>query len=283
MRNFLLTRARTAFWIWSAPAILALLSCAASGLKGWALLTGYLLAIAWILVGWVVINFQPRIAMRPALAALDNRCDPEPLLELCRTVCRQNPDSLLFQVYQSWALSLLGKDKEALPVLDRVANHPRLTKDALALLVWSAALPSGDPRQEWAAEKLTALKPKMRANQRALVDQVINQRRSFALMQAEPPSWSLCSSRIWSGQGACGRRWRPIWLWACIIISGRTGPRRRCTWSLCWTTPTSCMSVPRRRNCCVNSPPLSCKKAWQRTWRETSFPFLARKRDFLWE
>lgn len=187
MRNFLLTRARTAFWIWSAPAILALLSCAASGLKGWALLTGYLLAIAWILVGWVVINFQPRIAMRPALAALDNRCDPEPLLELCRTVCRQNPDSLLFQVYQSWALSLLGKDKEALPVLDRVANHPRLTKDALALLAWSAALPSGDPRQEWAAEKLTALKPKMRANQRALVDQVINQRRSFALMQAAPP------------------------------------------------------------------------------------------------
>ena len=187
MRNFLLTRARTAFWIWSAPAILALLSCAASGLKGWALLTGYLLAIAWILVGWVVINFQPRIAMRPALAALDHHCDPEPLLELCRTVCRQNPDSLLFQVYQSWALSLLGKDKEALPVLDRVANHPRLTKDALALLVWSAALPSGDPRQEWAAEKLTALKPKMRANQRALVDQVINQRRSFALMQAAPP------------------------------------------------------------------------------------------------
>ena len=175
MRNFLLTRARTAFWIWSAPAILALLSCTASGLKGWALLTGYLLAIAWILVGWVVINFQSRIAMRPALAALDNRCDPEPLLELCRTVCRQNPDTLL------------GKDKEALPVLDRVANHPRLTKDALALLVWSAALPSGDPRQEWAAEKLTALKPKMRANQRALVDQVINQRRSFALMQAAPP------------------------------------------------------------------------------------------------
>ena len=76
MRNFLLTRARTAFWIWSAPAILALLSCTASGLKGWALLTGYLLAIAWILVGWVVINFQSRIAMRPALAALDNRCDP---------------------------------------------------------------------------------------------------------------------------------------------------------------------------------------------------------------
>ena len=72
-------------------------------------------------------------------------------------------------------------------MLDRVANHPRLTKDALALLVWSAALPSGDPRQEWAAEKLTTLKPNMRANQRALVDQVINQRRSFALMRAAPP------------------------------------------------------------------------------------------------
>lgn len=187
MRNFLLTRARTAFWIWSAPAIVVLLLCAASGLKGGALLAGYLLAIAWILVGWVVINFQSRIAMRSALTALDHHCDPEPLLELCRTVCRQNPDSLLFQVYQGWALSLLGKDKEALAVLDRVANHPRLTKDARALLVWSAALPSGDPRQEWVAEKLTALKPKMRAKQQALVDRVMNQRRSFALMLAAPP------------------------------------------------------------------------------------------------
>lgn len=187
MRTFLLTRARPAFWLWCVPAILGMLIGAAAGLSGWHLLFGYLLAICWIIAGAVIINYQSLIALRPALAALDNRCDPDPLLELSRTICRQNPDSLLFQVYEGYALSLLGRIKEASQVLDQATNHPRLAKDARALLIWSAALPSGDPRQEWAAEKLSALKPKMRAKQRALVDQVLNQRRSFALMQAAPP------------------------------------------------------------------------------------------------
>lgn len=187
MKTFLLTRARPAFWVWCVPAILCVLVGAASGLKGWTLALWYLLAVCWILAGAAIINFQSLIALRPALAALNDRCDPEPLLELSRTVCRQNPDSLLFQVYEGHTLSLLGRIKEASQVLDRVADHPRLPKDARALLIWSASLPSGDPRQEWAAEKLTALKPKMRAKQRALVDRVLNQRRSIALMQAAPP------------------------------------------------------------------------------------------------
>lgn len=187
MRTFLLTRARTAFWLWCVPAILCVLAGAISGAKGWTLLLWYGLAVCWILAGAAIVNFQALIALRPALAALDDHCDPEPLLELSRTVCRQNPDSLLFQVYEGYALSLLGRVKEASQVLDRVADHPRLAKDARALLIWSAALPSGDLRQSWAAEQLTALKPKMRAKQRALVDRVLNQRRSFALMQAAPP------------------------------------------------------------------------------------------------
>lgn len=187
MRTFLLTRARPAFGLWCVPAILCVLAGALSGMKGWALLIWYGVAVCWILAGAAIINFQALIALRPALAALDNRCDPEPLLELSRTVCRQNPDSLLFQVYEGYALSLLGRIKEASQVLDRAGSHPRLAGDARALLIWSAALSSADPRQEWAAEKLTALKPKMGAKQRALVDRVLNQRRSFALMQAAPP------------------------------------------------------------------------------------------------
>lgn len=187
MRNFILNHASLAFWIWCVPPFLWLLSTLPAEASLEERISALLLTWTWMLLGGAAINWYSRLLLWRAVKYMDNRCDPEPLLELCRTVCRQNPDSLLFQVYQSWALSLLGKDKEALPVLDRVANHPRLTKDALALLVWSAALPSGDPRQEWAAEKLTALKPKMRANQRALVDQVINQRRSFALMQAATP------------------------------------------------------------------------------------------------
>ena len=170
MRTFLLTRARTAFGLWCIPAIVCVLAGALSGVKGWALLLWYGVAVCWILAGAVIINFQALIALRPALAALDDRCDPEPLLELSRTVCRQNPDSLLFQVYEGYALSLLGRVKEASQVVDRVANHPRLAKDARALLIWSAALSSADPRQKWAVEKLTALKPKMGAKQRALVD-----------------------------------------------------------------------------------------------------------------
>ena len=94
---------------------------------------------------------------------------------------------MIFHVYQGYALSLLGRHQEAIQVLEHVAEHRKLVKNASALLIWSAALPSGDPRQEWVAEKLTALKPKMRAKQRALVDRVMNQRRSFALMQAAPP------------------------------------------------------------------------------------------------
>lgn len=187
MRTFLLTRARLAFWLWCVPAIVWALVGAAVHLNGWTLLVWYLFAVCWMIVGALFINFQSLIALRPALAALDNQCDPDPLLELSRTICRQNPDSLLFQVYEGYALSLLGRIKEASQVLDRAANHPRLAKDTQALLIWSAALPSGDPRQEWAAEKLTALKPKMRCKQRALVDRVLNQRRSFALMQAAPP------------------------------------------------------------------------------------------------
>lgn len=187
MRTFLLTRARLAFWLWCVPAIVWVLAGAISGITGWALLLWYLLAVCWILAGAAIINFQSLIALRPALAALDNQCDPDPLLELSRTVCRQNPDSLLFQVYQGYALSLLGRIKETSQVLDQVGSHPRLAKDAWALLIWSAALPSGDPRQEWAAEQLTALKAKMRPKQQALVDRVLNQRRSFALMQAAPP------------------------------------------------------------------------------------------------
>lgn len=187
IRTFLLTRGRLAFWLWCIPPILWLLSTLPGQPDLWQKISILLLTWTWMLCGAAFINFHAQWALRPALATLDNQCDPEPLLELCQTVCRQNPNSMLFQVYEGYALSLLGRTREATQVLDHVADHPRLAKNPSALLVWSAALPSGDPKQAWALERLNTLKSKMRPKQRALLDQVLNQRHSFALMQAAPP------------------------------------------------------------------------------------------------
>lgn len=187
MRNFILNHASLAFWIWCVPPFLWLLSTLPAEASLEERISALLLTWTWMLLGGAAINWYSRLLLWRAVKYMDNHCDPEPLLELCSTVCRQNPSNMIFHVYQGYALSLLGRHQEAIQVLEHVAEHRKLVKNASALLIWSAALPSGDPRQEWVAEKLTALKPKMRAKQRALVDRVMHQRRSFALMQAAPP------------------------------------------------------------------------------------------------
>lgn len=187
MKNFILTRARLAFWLWSVPALLWLVVTVSSQDALGERIHSLLWCWIWMLWGAAAINGYSRLLLRRALKYLDAHCDPDPLLELCRTVCSQNPNNMIFFVCQGWALSLLGRNKEAAQALEHVAGHRRLAKDPRALLMWSAALPAGDPGQAWAVERLTALKPKMKAKQRELVDQVLNQRRSMALMQAAPP------------------------------------------------------------------------------------------------
>lgn len=187
MRNFILHHARLAFGIWCIPPLLWLFFTVPTLVSLEDRIAALLHAWTWMLLGGAAINWYSRLLLHRALKVLDQRCDPQPLLELCATVCRQNPGNMLFQVYRGYALTLLGRDKEALEALDRVADHPRLAKNSSALLVWSSALPSGHPKQDWAAERLAALRPRMRPRQQALMDQVLNQRQSFTLMQAAPP------------------------------------------------------------------------------------------------
>lgn len=201
MRNFILNHASLAFWIWCVPPFLWLLSTLPAEASLEERISALLLTWTWMLLGGAAINWYSRLLLWRAVKYMDNHCDPEPLLELCSTVCRQNPSNMIFHVYQGYALSLLGRHQEAIQVLEHVAEHRKLVKNASALLIWSAALPSGDPRQEWVAEKLTALKPKMRAKQRALVDRVMNQRRSFALM---PGGASTAGASAPAGSGAGG-------------------------------------------------------------------------------
>ena len=45
---------------------------------------------------------------------MDEYCDPEPLLELCRMVLKQNPKSLFYRVFEGYALALLGRRRDCL-------------------------------------------------------------------------------------------------------------------------------------------------------------------------
>lgn len=94
MNRWILTHARLAFWLWTVPS-LALLVWYAARNEGEGLMTAYALFALWEAAGfWGINGFLCGWARRPAFRAMDEYCDPEPLLELCRMVLKQNPKSL---------------------------------------------------------------------------------------------------------------------------------------------------------------------------------------------
>ena len=98
---------------------------------------------------------------------MDEYCDPEPLLELCRMVLKQNPKSLFYRVFEGYALALLGRRREAEDSAHMAAEQPRLWKNPPLLAVWLPQLPPEDPereRGELAMERLVRrLSPQTRA------------------------------------------------------------------------------------------------------------------------
>ena len=64
-------------------------------------ISALLLTWTWMLLGGAAINWYSRLLLWRAVKYMDNHCDPEPLLELCSTVCRQNPSNMIFHVYQA--------------------------------------------------------------------------------------------------------------------------------------------------------------------------------------
>lgn len=148
MNRWILTHARLAFWLWTVPS-LALLVWYAARNEGEGLMTAYALFVLWEAAGfWGINGFLCGWARRPAFRAMDEYCDPEPLLELCRMVLKQNPKSLFYRVFEGYALALLGRRREAEDSAHMAAEQPRLWKNPPLLAVWLTQLPPEDPERE---------------------------------------------------------------------------------------------------------------------------------------
>lgn len=183
MRTWILTHARLAFWLWSLPAAALLLWCATQ-IGGSALLTLYFLFITWVMVGFSVINGLSVLARRPAFRALDEGCDPTPLLELCRTVLKQNPRALYYRVFEGWALALLGRKEEGARSVRQAAESPRLWKDPQLLAVWLTLVPADDPLYTKGEAALEPLSRRLPPQKRAVLEQAKTMRARVAQVEA---------------------------------------------------------------------------------------------------
>lgn len=152
LKKLLLTKARVLFWLWSLPGIvwLAWMTATRPDLE----VAPLFLFMVWIVLGFWGINLSVDLLRRPALRILDEDCDPEPLLELCRAVIRQNPRVVSYRVLEAWALALLGRDKEALASANLVEGRWKLKRSVPLVLTWCAVLPPDDPRREEMLEHL---------------------------------------------------------------------------------------------------------------------------------
>lgn len=146
LKKLLLTKARMLFWLWYLPGIVWLIwmSAARPDLEA----APHFLFVVWVVLGFWAINLSVGLMRRPALQALDEDCDPEPLLELCRAVIRQNPRVVSWRVLEAWALTLLGREEEALASANLVEGRWKLRRSAALVLTWCAVLPPEDPRRE---------------------------------------------------------------------------------------------------------------------------------------
>lgn len=181
MKNLILTHARPIFWLWCLPGAIFTVWCA-TWMEGSSVTVLYCLMIFWIIAGFWLINGLAWKARRPAFWALDENCDPEPLLDLCRTVLKQNPKSLFFRVYECYSLFLLGRLEEAEQSAALAAGNSRLWKRWGLLLVWSATLSEDDPQQKPAQETLENLSRCLHGKRRKTLEQVLTARRDLVLL-----------------------------------------------------------------------------------------------------
>lgn len=146
LKKLLLTRSLTLFWIWSLPGIAAAVCVIAADPERE--VTATALMMLWIVLGSWVINGGVGLMRRSALRVLDEDCDPQPLLDLCQAVIRQNPRVVSYRVLEAWALTLLGREEEALVSANQVEGRWKLKRSAALVLTWCAVLPPHDPRRE---------------------------------------------------------------------------------------------------------------------------------------
>ena len=146
LKKLLLTKARMLFWLWYLPGVVWLIWMSAT--RPDLEVAPLFLFMVWVVLGSWAINLSVALMRRPALRALDEDCDPEPLLELCQAVIRQNRQVVSYRVLEAWALTLLGREKEALASANLVEGRWKLKRSAALVLTWCAVLPPDDPRRE---------------------------------------------------------------------------------------------------------------------------------------
>lgn len=135
MKDWIAGHARAAYWIWVALCLPLVGVLNALELP---LLTVYLVCLCWIAGGWLLINYGTFRGLRRCIRTLDRECDPEPMLEACRTVLRQNPKSVLYRVNGGFALLLLGRREEAAAELAGLEAVRRLWKNAVLTVPYCA-------------------------------------------------------------------------------------------------------------------------------------------------
>lgn len=151
--KLLLTKARVLFWLWCLPGMVWLIwmTAARPDLET----APFFLFTVWLVAGFWGINLSAGLLRRPALRALDENCDPEPLLRLCQAVIKQNPQVVSYRVLGAWALTLLGREEEARAEADLVEGRWKLRRSAALVLTWCAVLPPDDPRREETLERMS--------------------------------------------------------------------------------------------------------------------------------
>lgn len=185
MRVFVATHARLSLWIAMIPGFVVLiggLSLFGSEAGLWL----YALFAVWLLTAFVWINRQAHRLTKPAMEALDHRCDPQPLLDVCRTVLRQNSDSLYFRVHEAYALTLLGQEEEGRAAAERAARNRRLWKNPALALLWSACAAEEDPRQQTAVNTLKQAGQKLPPATREKLEQYLLRRRALQELGKAP-------------------------------------------------------------------------------------------------
>ena len=145
MKWYVLTHIRKLFLVWVILGIVGLI--VGLTLRPDLPNTLFLFYMIWVLAGHCGGNLFARSMLTQALRTLDETCDPEPLVEVSRAIVKQNPKVCGNWVYLAWALTLLGREEEALEAANRAERRPRrLWKNPLLLLIWSSALPVDDPK-----------------------------------------------------------------------------------------------------------------------------------------
>ncbi|OUQ76894.1 hypothetical protein [Flavonifractor sp. An100] len=176
MKWYVLTHIRKLFLVWVILGIVGLI--VGLTLRPDLPNTLFLFYMIWVLAGHCGGNLFARSMLTQALRTLDETCDPEPLVEVSRAIVKQNPKVCGNWVYLAWALTLLGREEEALEAANRAERRPRrLWKNPLLLLIWSSALPVDDPRREKAEEALEAMTRRGPKKRRALIRLALDVRK----------------------------------------------------------------------------------------------------------